>query len=67
MKVSTDVLTMEQAAEYAGVKVRTVYNAAKMGYLETLPIPARIRLTTREMVDRWMHSEYKRANRVAKS
>ncbi len=67
MKEDTNVLTMEQAAEYAGVKVRTVYHAAKMGYLETLPIPARIRLTTREMVDRWMRSPRKRASRVTNS
>lgn len=62
-----EMLTMEQAAAYANVKLRTVYHAAQKGYLETLPFPSRIRLTTREMVDRWLRSGYKRAGRVRKT
>lgn len=66
MERKDDMLTLEQAAEYAGVKLRTVQWAAQKGYLDTLPIPSRFKLTTREAVDRWMRSERKRASRVAK-
>ena len=50
MERKDDMLTLEQAAEYAGVKLRTVQWAAQKGYLDTLPIPSRFKLTTREKV-----------------
>lgn len=59
-------MTMAQAAAYAKVPKRTILYAAQKGYLETSKPAPNYFLTTQEAVDRWMHSEYKRASRVAK-
>lgn len=61
------LITFGEAAQYAGVPLRTVQHAARKGHLETVAFSTRHRLTTREMVDRWLKSRYKRTGRVKKS
>lgn len=57
-----ELITLAQAAEYAGVPLRTVYYAAEKEHLDCHRY-GRIRLTTRPAVDRWLASKKKRRGR----
>lgn len=66
MAKEPEMITLAQAAEYAGVPKRTIQYAAHKGYLWTHQPAPNYWLTTREEVDRWLRSENKRAGRVKK-
>ena len=59
--MNTVLLTVEEVAQYAGVKPRRILEAARAGQLESIPIgkgTTRIhdRRFTPEAVDRWLQS-----------
>lgn len=56
-----ELMTLAQAAEYAGVPRRTLAYAAKQGYLRARRLGPRTWVTTRSAVDEWLHSDKKRS------
>ncbi len=58
-----EMITLQQAAEYAGVPYRTVHYAAQKEYLDCHRY-GHLRLTTRQAVDRWLASPKKRRSRT---
>ena len=60
------LITLHEAAEYAGVPYETVHYAAQKAYLDCHQY-GRLRLTTKPAVDRWLASKKKRRGRTPKS
>lgn len=62
-KDADEMITMAQAAVYAGVPRRTVNEAAKRGHLKAKRVGYQW-VTTRRDVDAWKQSPLKRASRT---
>ncbi len=62
-KDGNEMITLTEAANYAGVPLRTVRHAAQKGYLRTHQF-GKVRLTTRPDVDAWTQSDKKRRGRT---